>query len=473
MKEINNKQYWEYFLDFVSPEFDSGVFDCIIKMNYFKSFENGVFTVVSSSKTVQKLMNEQFKFKLETFMSVDSGQQVVINAVLSEENYDFSKVGGVFEPKNTNKPLRIVESSVNKSVFESMVDKFLEGMKPETMFFEDFIVGGSNQIAFKASVDFSTSEKNNILFLYGDSGVGKTHLISSVANRHIKDGKKVIYITAAQFVEAYTSSLGHISSSQNTFGSVDEFVRVLNSVDLLVIDDVQYFAGKTGSVDTFFNVFEYLSKQGKKIAVASDMPPSSLNGIPERLKTRFSIGGVIKLSKPETELAKKYLEKELKIEFSDNPEMVVTPDVYDSLVYNFGDDFRSLKGVVRKLGLSVTINNTNIINMDFITKNILDDPITKGKIRGSSIQKVVCEKFMVEKSQLIGKSRKKEVKDARHAAIYLYRKKLDYSYKEIGMVFGGRDHSTIMHSEKSVVKKMGEDRSYKSFIGEIEKEIFG
>ncbi len=471
MKNINSKEYWNYFLGFISSEFDQGIFDLIIKPNVFKSFKNGVFTLVSSTETVKKLINTQFKNRLEVFIHADSGQKVEINAILKDDVQDFGGFGFVGTTEN-QQPLKIVEKEKNSSVIEMVSDKFLEEMKPLNHNFSDFVVGKSNKIAFSSATNFVDSQKDNVLFLYGDSGVGKSHLLSSVGNKAIEKGNRVGYMTAADFVEFYTASLGHFSSVKNSFGSVDEFVGVLNTLDLLIIDDVQYFVGKTSSIDTFFDVFEYLQKRGKKIAVASDMPPKALNDIPERLKTRFSSGGTTKIYSPGSELAKKYLEKEFKKEFIENAEFIITNDVYDVLVYHFGSDFRSLQGVVRKLGMAVTINPTNIVDMPYVTKNVLDEPITKEKIKGSEIQRVVCGKYMIEKAQLLGKGRKKEVKDARHLAIYLYRKRLDYSYKEIGSVFGGRDHSTVMHSEKMVIKKMGEDRVYKDFVLSVEKEIF-
>ncbi len=475
MKNINNVEYWEYFTNFIADEFDSGVFDLIIKPNNFVSFRNGVLTLISPSKTVQKLINEQFRNKLEAFILADSGNKVIINAVLSDEqNYEKQKIENI-SSRDFGFVEKVVQTQKNTFVIDNMVLKFTNIHKPDSkMIFDMFMVGQSNQMAYEGAKQFcNDSSKYNTLFFFGDSGVGKSHLVNAIGNYFKKLNQKVAYMGAHKFTEIYTSSLGHITTDDLGVGSIDEFTRILSQLDVLIIDDIQWFTGKTGSNDTFFNVFEHLNRNGKKIVITADTPPKFLKGIPDRLKTRFSKSLQTQIFKPEVELSKKYLKRELENIWSDIPDMVITNEVYEVLALNYGTDFRNLDGVLQKLDFIVTTNPTNVISMDYVSKHILGSRVEKTKIKGVEIQKIVSEKFMIETSLLIGKSRKKDVKDARHVAIYLYRKRLDHSYKEIGSVFGGRDHSTIIHSEKSVKERMMKDNDYRLFVDGIEKLVFG
>lgn len=327
--------------------------------------------------------------------------------------------------------------------------------------FNNFIIGNSNRFAHAACKSIAESPGNtyNPLFLYGGVGLGKTHLLQAVAHRAIENGcKKVIYTTS----EKFTNEL--IFSIQER--KMREFHDFYRSVDFLIIDDIQFLSGKERTQEEFFHTFNTLYDAKKQIALSSDRPPKDLDDIAERLKTRFQMGLLADVQAPDYETRIAILRKKAEIEELDVPD-----EVLDFIANQPFTNIRDLEGTLIRLLAYASLNNKEI-SID-LTKEVLKDlvPIKNKVIAAEDIKKIVGEYFNINSTELETKKRNQDISTPRQIAIYLIRELTDYSLPMIGKFFGGRDHSTIIHSYEKIKREMENNETVKAAIAEIMNKL--
>lgn len=323
--------------------------------------------------------------------------------------------------------------------------------------FANYIEGASNKLP--RSVGQSIAEHPNTtqfnpMFIYGPSGCGKTHLVNAIGLRtkQLYPQKRVLYISARLFQVQYTNAV-----LQN---STNDFIRFYQTIDMLIVDDIQEWISAPKTQDTFFHIFDHLFRNGKRIILASDRPPVDLKGMPERLLTRFSCGLIAELEKPNTQLCVDILENKIR-----KDGLHIPRDVIEFISQTANGSVRDLQGVINSLMAYSIVYNSNI-DMRLAERvikravKIDDKPLTVDEII-----ETVCNHFNVSPSAVGGKSRKRDFVVARQVSMYLAQKYTKMPASRIGKLVGNRDHSTVIHSCTQVENRLKVD---KEFLAEIE-----
>ena len=329
--------------------------------------------------------------------------------------------------------------------------------------FNSFIEGDCNRLA--RSAGYAVAKKPggtafNPLVIFGDVGLGKTHLAHAVGNEVLKthDGKTVLYVSS----EKFTSQI--IESIKNN--AVNDFVTFYQMVDVLIVDDIQFLANKQKTQEIFFHIFNQLHQSGKQIILTSDRPPKDLDGMEERLISRFKWGLSADLQIPDFETRVAILEAKM------NREGVELPsDVVEFICYNIQNNIRELEGVLVSLVAQSSLNSRE---MDVgLAKDVVKNFVTQinKEITLDFIKSLVAEYFDVPVEKLGGKTRKRQIVIARQLSMYLAKNLTDKSLKAIGETFGGRDHSTVIYSIKTVQDLMETDLVFKDTVSDLEKKL--
>ena len=329
--------------------------------------------------------------------------------------------------------------------------------------FENFIEGDCNRLA--RSAGFAVSQKPggtafNPLLIYGGVGLGKTHLAQSIGIEIKKNapGKTVLYVTSEKFTVQFIDAI----RNNNT----NDFVHFYQMIDALIIDDVQYLAGKDKTQDCFFHIFNHLHQNGKQIVLTSDKPPVEMQGMEQRLLSRFKWGLSADLQVPGLETRIAILEKKM---YADGVEL--PKEVLEYLAYSITTNIRELEGAYISL-LAQSSMNKKAITLE-LAKQMIDKFVknTAREVSIDYIQKVVCDYFDLPIELLKSKTRKREVVQARQIAMFFAKNMTKSSLATIGMHCGGKDHATVLHACRTVNNLMDTDKRFKNYISELEKKI--
>ena len=330
--------------------------------------------------------------------------------------------------------------------------------------FDNFIKGEGNQLARAAAGAISDNPGGtsfNPFFVYGGVGLGKTHLIQAVGNEILKShpDKKVIYLSSDIFTVEFVES---IQSNK-----VNEFSSFYRSMDVLIIDDIQFLIGKEKTQDLFFHIFNTLHQSRKQIILSSDKPPKDLKGLDARLISRFQWGLTADVQPPELETRIAILKKK-----SETYGMIVSNEILDYIASNITSNIRELEGCLIKLLANASLNSKEI-TFDLAKKTVKEIATDRkaNNITIESITKNVCDMLGVAENKIRDKTRKKEVVLARQIAMYLSKELTKSSLKTIGLHFGGRDHSTVIHSCALIERSKIEDSSLRDLIDNLKNQI--
>ena len=402
-------------------------------------------------------------------------------------NYRDIIVEGLYEVTNTNYELELLlrdeiiedtEPKVNTTsenssniTSNSIEMPYIKSNLNSKYTFENFIVGNSNKFAHAAALAVAENpgKMYNPLFIYGNSGLGKTHLMHAIGNYISKNSdKKVLYVTSEQFVSDFIG-INKKDENGTNFTYVDFFKQKYRNIDVLIIDDIQYLGGATETQKEFFHTFNTLYGDNKQIIISSDRSPDDLKILEDRLRTRFCWGLPVDIYPPDFELRVAILKKRIVGE-AINKEI---PDqVIEYMASNLGSDIRQLEGAVTRLVAYSTIMGSEIdLNLAI---EALKDYINKGvseKNNVIKIQKVVAEYFQISVEDLKSKKRNSNISFPRQIAMFLCRKFTDESFPKIGIEFGGKDHSTVMHSCEKIEREIKTNKDLADTIDKLEKDI--
>ncbi len=329
--------------------------------------------------------------------------------------------------------------------------------------FENFIKGEGNQLARAAAIAIgeNTGETSfNPFFIYGGVGLGKTHLIQAIGNRiKEKDStKKIVYLSSEQF------TIEFIDAIQN--GKANEFSSFYKKMDALIIDDIQFLIGKEKTQDYFFHIFNTLHQAGKQIILSSDKPPKDLKGLSERLVSRFQWGLTADIQAPDFETRIAILKNK-----ATSYGITIPNDIIEYMAFNITTNIRELEGSLIKILASASLNSQEI-NMELARKAVGE--IATGRQMNISIDyitQIVCNYFEVDENKVREKNRKQEVVLARQVAMFLSKKLTKSSLKTIGLHFGGRDHSTVIHACNGIEQRLSDDSSTKQIVETLRNKI--
>lgn len=349
----------------------------------------------------------------------------------------------------------------------STVKDFPRPILEPSYIFENFVQGKSNQLALAASesvadnaANYSQSRVYNPLFIYGSSGLGKTHLMQAIAHKVLekRDDAYIMYLSSEKFTNEMITAVRNNTN--------EAFRDKYRSVDMLLIDDIQFIANKTGTQEEFFHTFEDLYNAGKQIVISSDKPPKEIQHLEDRLVSRFGWGIIVDISKPDFETRVAILQKKL-----DEIGVEVDYDILEYIAENIDTNIRDLEGALSTAIACAKSDNRLKVTIDDASQGVRSRVQNKKKrITSEDIQRIVAEKYNVKLNDIRGKSRKKDIVIPRQIAMYLCREILSVSLVTVANEFN-RDHTTIMHGYDKIKEEMENSEEFRKEIEEIKKEI--
>ena len=328
--------------------------------------------------------------------------------------------------------------------------------------FENFVIGASNQFAHAASMAVANQpgDHYNPLFIYGGVGLGKTHLINGIGHRAVSKfpASKVLYLSSESFMNELISSLRR--------DRMDEFKTKFRNIDVLILDDVQFIAGKERTQEEFFHTFNSLYESRRQIVITSDKFPKEIPGLEDRLRNRFEWGLIADIQPPDMETRVAILQKKAEAE-----KVTLPHEVAIFLASNIDSNVRELEGSLTRLGAFASLTRTNM-TID-LAKEVLRNTLrgSQREITIEGIQKTICDYYNIKVGDLKAKRRTKNIAIPRQVAMYLCRKYTETSFPAIGDKFGGRDHSTVIHASKTIERKIKEDPYMLTTIEKLERNL--
>lgn len=426
---------WEEIKQSLEDDLESDVFTEIFEPvnTIFKVVNNYIYLIVPNEFIKKRIeliylnkLNRYLEFKLE-------------------ETHKFK----IVTEEQASKELSNQKEYAVNVADDSLTDRYLKGNMNSSYTFDSFVVGNSNRLAYTSAIKVADQPGivANPLYIFGDVGLGKTHLMQCVGN-YILEGdmnSKVLYVKTDQFVEEYVRS-----ASKKKF---DEFNNKYRDVDVLLVDDIQFLSGKEQSQSEFFKLFELLHGQQKQIIITSDRSASELKDIMSRLTSRFEWGVTVDINRPDLEHRIKILNKKLMAETS-NPDLI-PEDVIEYIASVFENNVRELEGALKRVMFYCTAFNIdfNVKNAEAALENLIKPKISDGLLSENKIKNImsiVSDYYRISTSDLVSKKRTAKYVFPRQIAMYLIKTLYDLPYKKIGSFFGNRDHSTVMHSVEKI-----------------------
>jgi chromosomal replication initiator protein len=334
--------------------------------------------------------------------------------------------------------------------------------------FEDFVIGGSNRFAHAAalSVAETPARSYNPLFIYGDSGLGKSHLLQAIAHyvQHNYKHSRVRYVSTETFVTEFVDAI-----KTNTTGAFKR--RYRDDCDVLLIDDIQFMEGKEGTQEEFFHTFNFLHQSGRQIVISSDRPPKNIKTLEDRLRSRFEWGLITDVQPPELETRLAILRKK-----ADRERVFVPDEVLTFIATNIKDNIRELEGALNRVcaWASLNLGPGEVLDPVTVERRILGYLLSSSEprpITARSILDATALMFDFSVEDLTGQSRRRPLVTARQVAMYVFRELTDFSYPMIGREFGGRDHTTVIHAVEKITDQMHERRATYDQVTELVRII--
>ena len=455
--KLNVEIIWSKLLDILKEQLTSLSYNTWFKETELYKLNNGKAYIIVPMIVHKKHISDNFSEILSSILFDITNTNYDLVFLLKEEieEEEEKNNSNIISNNNRDSTNNRVESNLNKNYN-----------------FDNFIVGNENKFAHAAALSVAENPGKiyNPLFLYGNSGVGKTHLMHAIGNYiQSNTNKKVLYVTSEQFIDEFVKSNRKDESGTN-FSYVEFFKDKYRNIDVLIIDDIQYLGGAQQSQQEFFHTFNNLFNDSKQIIVSSDRSPDDLKQLADRLRTRFSWGLRVNISPPDYNLRRDILKKKI---IAGEFEKDIPDDVIDYIATNIGPDVRHLEGAITRLIAYSTIMGGEKINLDLAIE-ALKDFNSMGIIEKNDvhrIQKIVSEYFQISVDDIKSKKRSANISFPRQIAMYLCRTMTNESFPKIGIEFGGKDHSTVMHSVEKIEQEIRENKDLANTIEKLKNDI--
>ena len=446
--DLNN--IWNSFLEKIKVQISDIAFDTWFSETKLLNLNNKVATVLVPYHIHKKNLSENYSDIIEEIFTDITGTNFKFNYVIEEE-----------VENNLTDNNQIIGVPNNNEIYESNLDSKYT--------FENFMIGPSNKFAATSALAVAEQpgKMYNPLFIYGSSGLGKTHLMHSIGNYIIRNSnKKVLYITCDNFVSDFVD-ICRKNAGSNNMDAIKQFKNKYRDIDVLIIDDIHNLVGATSAQQEFFNTFNELYNNEKQIIISSDRSPDDIKKLEERLKTRFNWGLQVNILPPDFKLRMSILNKKI-----ENNELagVVPEDVKEYIASNCVGDVRKLEGAITRVFAYATMMNGSDITLD-LTIDALKDYFVKtivSKNKMDQVVQIVCDHYNLTSEELLSKKRSNEIAIPRMIAMYICRVYLDENLTKIGIQFGGKNHTTVMHAVDKIKKEILKDDHLN---GEIQKMI--
>jgi chromosomal replication initiator protein len=446
----------EIVRDNVTDKAYSTWFTPIIPIKY----ENDGFTIQVPSNFFYEYLDEQYADLIQAGLSRITGKSIVLYYTVVVDNTDKTN-GRTTVP--SGRPVAEVEKEtvgLNKSPNSTIPVREWDPNLNTRFNFHNFFEGESNILARRIGETIANSPGKTFspFYIHGSSGVGKTHLCHAVGNKitELFPEKKVIYVSSHLFQVQFTDA-----SRSNTY---NDFINFYQGVDVLIVDDIQELAGKEKTQNAYFHIFNHLHLLGKQIILTSDKSPLELQGVEERLISRFRWGMTVELFKPDLELRKKILRHKIEQNGLD-----ISEDIINYIAENVTDHVRDLEGIITSLVARSLVYNRNV-DLE-LAEQVVSQAVKaeKKQITIEKIQNVVSNYFNIDLKIMHSQSRKREIVQARQVTMFLSKKYTDYSYSHIGSLVGKRDHATVLYACRAIQDSLDIDKSFRLAMSAIEK----
>ena len=453
---MNVEILWQNVLKEIKDELSSLAFDTWFSDVKLTSLDNGVAIIEVPMSIHKKHLSDNYFELIRTALNKVTGTNFDLEFLLPDEI-------------NNKKEVKEEEVKALEGVPKSYKNQ--SNLNPKYSF-ENFIVGNSNKFAQAAalSVAENPGKMYNPLFIYGNSGLGKTHLMHAIGNYIVSNSnRRVLYVTSDQFRDDFVG-INKKDEKGTNFSYIDFFKNKYRNIDVLIIDDIQFLGGATQTQQEFFHTFTNLYNDSKQIIISSDRSPNDLKLLEERLRTRFCWGLTVNIYPPDFELRKEILRKKI---IAGNFETDIPEGVIEYIASNMGSDVRQLEGSITRLvaystimgGAKIDVNLAIEALKDFISRGLSEkNDITR-------IQKIVAEYFQISVEDIRSKKRSSNIAFPRQIAMYLCRKLTSESFPKIGTEFGGKDHSTVMHSVEKIEQEIKNNPDLAGIIQKLENDL--
>ena len=448
------KNRWDDILLFMKDEFeynDLSYQTWLKPLKPLKLVQDRLYIVASDTAFIVQIVTKRFKEPLS--IAIEKLTDLKVTPVFLLEGEPL--------PDSEQDENRKVTADSDSFDFDEMIRK--KGLNPKYTF-DSFVSGKSNELAHAASLAVAENpgEDYKILYIYGGVGLGKTHLMHAIANyilRHNPDAN-VMYVTSEEFTNEFVDSI----RNNTTYKFRDKY----RSLDVLLIDDIQFLADKESTQEEFFNTFNALYRQNGQIVISSDRTPKEINNLEDRIKSRFEWGIVADIQAPNYETRLAILRKKEDIEGYN-----IDDEIIKYIASNIKSNIRTLEGALQKIVLksrlekkTVDIDTASQILRDFISPDNSPERITP-----ESIVSVVAEHYHLDEKDLISSKKNKELAYPRQIAMYLCCEICDATQKDVGEALGGRDHSTVIHGRNKIAHDLQQDKDLKNVIDILKKKI--
>ena len=433
-------------------------FEPIVPLKY----EEKALTIGVPSPFFYEFLEEKFADLLRATLNkqIGEGTRLMYSVLTDKTNRISVNIEGTNRSSAIPVPSTIREGNKTPNPMQAPAPQDLDPHLNPNYNFDTFIKGASNEFSRTVgeTVAKNPAKTFNPLFLYGPSGCGKTHLTNAIGTRikELYPEKRVLYVSAHLLQVQYTDSV-----RTNNYNS---FMKFYQNIDVLIVDDIQEFAGLSKTQNTFFHIFNHLHQNGKQLILTSDRAPVMLQGMEERMLTRFKWGLVAELEKPDMELRKNILRNKIHRDGLNIPDNVI-----NYIAENVNESVRELEGIINSL-LAQSILFKREIDMS-LAERIIKKAVRIIENKPITIEEIiakVCEHYKMDESVLHTKSRKREIVQVRQVAMFLAKKHTDISTSKIGHLIGNRDHATVLHACKIMKDLVEVDKEIRADIEEIE-----
>lgn len=463
--ESSPQELWERCLQIIRENVTEQQYKTWFTPIVCTSYEHETVTVQVPSQFVYEYLEEHYVNLLRRVLNrvFGAGTKLLYRVEADRTNNITVDLEASPRPVSVAAPRAVTNANKAPNPLQAPLPQDLDPQLNPNYNFDNFIEGISNKLPRSVGQAIAEHPKQstfNPLFIYGPSGVGKTHLVNAIGTKikELYPQKRVLYLSAHLFQVQYTDSVRN--------NTVNDFINFYQTIDVLIIDDIQEFASLTKTQNTFFHIFNHLHQNGRQLILTSDRPPIALQGMEERLLTRFKWGLLAELEKPNQELRRAILLSKIHRDGLSIPNEVV-----NFIAENVNDSVRDLEGIVNSLMAYSVVYNKDIdlgLAEQIVRRAVRFEkkPVTVDHILGT-----VCGYFNVGQNEIFTKSRKQNIVQVRQISMYLAQKYTDLSSSKIGALIGKRNHATVLHSCNLVADRLKIDKSFKQTVEDIEAAL--
>ncbi len=450
---MKSEEFWSNFLDVLNSKLNGISFNTWFKDSQLIEYDEQNIIINVGSPYKKKYINDFYADLMEEVLEIVTGKNINYELITDEELNNLSK-----QKENVEEEVKDIPKY--KDTNSNLLQEYT---------FNNFVVGDSNRLAQMSALAVAEQPGKlyNPLFLYGKSGLGKTHLMHAIGN-YIKENsnKSVLYVSSETFINDFTQIN---KKGEDNLDIIKHFKEKYRNVDVLMIDDIQFLRGADKTQDEFFNTFNFLHDKGKQIIISSDSSPNDMKFLEDRLRTRFSWGLPVNINPPDYDLKLNILKNKI---MGHDVSSLIKAEVLEYIANNCESDVRHLEGAINRLYAVTAIYSPKEINLEFAQENLKDYFGTSMYITNNvlKIQKAVADYFDLTIENLKSKRRVANINNARQIAMYICKMTTEETIERIGLEFN-RDHATVIHACDKISEEMKKNEELRRQIKEIKEQI--